>query len=95
MRSRSAPRSLPKVLFTPPPLDGQGVTAGIICFLDSSYGCSDRTLVSASRASQAVRTKRTGGDLIGAWAANSTGNDCHTVTLIQATEAKTSPDYTV
>jgi len=74
---------------------GGGGTSGVTRFFGSGYSGSDRTLVSSSGGIPAVKLAGGSGNLKWSWAANSTGNDSHAVTLIQATEAKTVPDYTV
>ena len=73
---------------------GGGATSGVTRYFGSGYSGSDKTLVSGSGGTPAV--KLTGsGSLIWGWAANSTGNDCHAVCLVQATGTKTEIDHTV
>ena len=87
-----------QAIFSNSPADeqwGGGATSGVTRMFGPSYSGSDRTLVSCSGGSPAVMLAGGSGNLTWSWSANTTGNDCHAVTLVQATEAKTSPDYTV
>ena len=75
---------------------GGGATSGLTRYLGESWNSDpDRVLVSASGDSPAVMMQKGTGRLYWSWDANSTGTDLHAVCLIQASQLKTSDDYTL